>query len=85
MRDKRKLISASEVGDYVFCALAWRMRAEGHESLPSARAAQESGTRWHHEHGRDVRRSRQARLAATVITALAIFLALLLILYLVMR
>jgi hypothetical protein len=85
MREKRSLISASEVGDYVFCALAWRMRAEGHKTLPSAQAAQESGTQWHHEHGRGVRRSRQARLAATVITALAIFLTLLLILYLVMR
>ena len=85
MRDKRTLISASEVGDYVFCALAWRMRAEGYESLSSSRAALEAGTEWHHEHGMDVRRSRQARLAAMIITALAIFLGLLLIVYLVLR
>lgn len=85
MRDKSSLISASEVGDYVFCALAWRMRAEGYESLPSSRVAQEAGSVWHHEHGMDVRRSRQARLAAMIIIALAIFLALLLILYLVLR
>ena len=85
MKDKHSLISASEVGDYVFCALAWRMRAEGREPLPSSRAAQEAGTQWHHEHGRDVRRSRQARIAAMFITMSAIFLALLLILYLVLR
>lgn len=85
MRDQHSLISASEVGDYVFCALAWRMRAEGYKSLPSARAAQEAGTQWHHKHGMDVRRSRQARIAAMVITALAIFLALTLMLYLVLR
>lgn len=48
------------------------------------RAARDEGTQWHHEHGRNVGRSRQARLAAIVITALAIFLALL-ILYLVLR
>jgi hypothetical protein len=58
---------------------------EGHESLPFSRAARDAGTEWHHEHGRDVRRSRQARIAAMIITASAIFLALLLILYLVLR
>ena len=85
MRDERTVISASEVGDYVFCALAWRMRAEGREPLPSSRAAREAGAAWHREHGRGVRRSRRARLAAAVLTAAAVFLALLLILYLVPR
>jgi hypothetical protein len=84
MRDKRTLISASEVGDYVFCSLAWRMRAEGHEAT-KLQAARDAGIEWHHKHGRDVRRSRQARIVAMVITALAIFLALLLILHLVLR
>ena len=84
MRDKRSLISASEVGDYVFCALAWRMRAEGHGVLPTSRAARDAGSVWHDEHGRNVRRSHRARLAAMVSISLAIFLALMLILYLVL-
>lgn len=84
MRDKRSLINASEVGDYVFCALAWRLRSEGHQAV-ALEAARKAGSLWHHEHGRDVRRSRQWSIAATALTALAVVLALLLILYLVLR
>ena len=32
MRDKRSLTRTSGVGDYVFCAGALRLRAEGHEA-----------------------------------------------------
>ena len=83
MRDKHSLISASEVGDYVFCALAWRLRAEGHEAA-ALQAAREAGSLWHHEHGRDVRRSRQWIIAAKALTALAVALSLLFVLYLVL-
>ena len=31
MGNKHPLISASEVGDYLFCARAWHLRADGHE------------------------------------------------------
>jgi len=84
MRNKNELISASEVGDYVFCSLAWRLRAEGHEPM-SLRAAQQAGIEWHRAHGRGVARSRRFHTAAIIFTALAIFLGLLLLFYLVLR
>lgn len=84
MRNKSELISASEVGDYVFCALAWRLRVEGHEPT-SLRAAQQAGIEWHRDHGKGVARARLAHTAAIIFTALAIFLGLLLVLYLVLR
>ena len=84
MRDKRSLISASEVGDYVFCARAWRLGAEGHEPA-SLRAARQVGIEWHREHGRGVERSRQFHTAAVIFAALAILLGLLLVCYLVLR
>ncbi len=84
MRNKSELISASEVGDYVFCALAWRLRAEGHEPT-SLRAAQQAGIEWHRDHGRGVERSRRLRTVALIFTALAMLLGLLLMLYLVMH
>ncbi len=84
MREKRPLISASEVGDYVYCALAWRLRAEGQD--PTAlRAAREAGIKWHHTHGRGVIRARRLQIAAMAFVAMAIFLALLLVLYLVLH
>ena len=83
MRNNRSLISASEVGDYVFCALAWRLRAEGHET-DALQAAQEAGTQWHHDHGIVVRRARKLRVAAVVLFTAAILLTLL-ILYLALR
>ena len=84
VRNGRSLISASEVGDYAFCARAWRSGAEGHEPA-SLRAARQAGVEWHRDHGRGVERSRQFHTAALVFTALAIFLGLLLACYLVLR
>ncbi len=84
MRNKSELISASEVGDYVFCALAWRLRAEGHVPT-SLREAQQAGVEWHRDHGRGVERSRRLYTVALIFTALAIFLGLLLMLYLVLH
>lgn len=84
MRDKRSLISASEVGDYVFCALAWRLRAEGHEAT-ALQAARDAGTEWHREHGRTVANERRLRTAAVIFVAMAIFFGLILVLYLVLR
>ena len=82
-RNNRSLISASEVGDYVFCALAWRLRAEGHEPT-SLRAAQEAGTKWHRDHGKGVGRARRLHNAAIVFLVVASLLTLL-VLYLALR
>lgn len=83
MRNSRSLISASEVSDYVFCALAWRLRTEGRET-DALQAAQEAGTKWHHYHGIAVRRVRKLRVAAVILLTAAIFLTLL-VLYLALR
>lgn len=84
MKEKHSLISASEVGDYLFCALAWRLRAEGHTAA-SLQAARDAGTAWHQEHGRSVAHARRLRAAAMVLLLAALFFALLLLLYVVLR
>lgn len=70
MSGRQKLIKASEVGEYAFCARAWRMRLDGYE--PANREALEAGTRWHREHGRSVNRAGQLRKMATLCALLAI-------------
>lgn len=82
--DDRSFISASEVGDYLFCALAWRMRAEGYEATAS-QPAREAGTRWHREHGQGVTRARRLRRVALFFLIAALLLGLLLVLHLTMR
>ena len=75
-----KLIRASEVGEYVYCARAWRLRREGFEPTAGSER-REAGVRWHTEHGAGVRRARRLRrvalaalLAAAALAALAVFL-----------
>lgn len=72
-RKSSKHVRASELGEYLFCALAWRLRREGVEPT-SGHAAREAGRRWHEGHGRFVARaSRLRRLsAATFYLALAV-------------
>ena len=53
MSGRGKLIRASEVGEYVYCARAWRLRREGVEQT-RGHEARAAGTAWHTEHGRDV-------------------------------
>ena len=84
MRDYRSLISASEVGDYVFCARAWRLRAEGHEAT-ALQAARDAGTEWHREHGSAVANEGRLHTAAMISVVTAALLSLLLLLYLVLR
>lgn len=84
MKDRRSLISASEVGDYLFCALAWRLRAEGYEATAS-RAARDAGSEWHRRYGRAVSNERRLRVTAIILTIAAVLLSLLLLLCLVAR
>lgn len=77
MRDKQKLIKASEIGEYVFCARAWRLRMDGYEPT-SGHQARRAGTEWHLKHGRTLRRARRLRLIATYSGLLAIIVAVLL-------
>jgi hypothetical protein len=75
MAKRGKVIRASEIGEYVFCARAWRLRVEGVEAggWGEARAR---GTAWHREHGRGVVAARRLRRLASVATTLAALLAL---------
>ena len=69
-----KLIRASELGEYVYCARAWRLRRDGHEPT-AGRERREAGVRWHTEHGADVRRARRLKLLASAALLLAVALA----------
>jgi CRISPR/Cas system-associated exonuclease Cas4 (RecB family) len=71
MRRGQKLIRASEIGEYLFCARAWWLRLEGHQPA-SGHEARAAGTRWHQQHGRSLRRAQLLRSLA----ALSILLAL---------
>ena len=77
MSDRRNYIRASEVGEYVFCARAWRLRQEGYEPT-LGQHAREAGTRWHRRHGRGVRRARRLQRLAAYSALLAIAVAVLL-------
>ncbi|MDT7602025.1 MAG: hypothetical protein QOF61_22 [Acidobacteriota bacterium] len=70
-----KLIRASEIGEYVFCARAWRLRVEDVEAS-GWNEAREAGTAWHREHGRGVASARRLRRVSTIATLLAALLSL---------
>ena len=79
MNGKRKLIKASEIGEYVFCARAWRMRIDGYEPT-SGHQKRKAGTEWHLRHGQGIRRARRLHLVAvssgllTIVFAVLLFL-----------
>jgi hypothetical protein len=77
MNDKRKLIKASEIGEYLFCARAWRLRVDGHEQT-SGDEARRAGTAWHLKHGRTTRNAGRLQRVATFAGLLAIVAAVLL-------
>ena len=56
MSGRGKYIRASEVAEYVYCARAWRLRADGHQPVSGGRRRAE-GEAWHLAHGREVARS----------------------------
>ena len=58
MSGRGKYIRASEVAEYVYCARAWRLRAEGHEPA-SGHGRRAAGETWHLAHGREVVRARR--------------------------
>jgi hypothetical protein len=77
MKEKQKLIKASEIGEYVFCARAWRLRVDGYEPA-FGQKAREAGTAWHLEHGRSTRNARRLKRIAAFACLLAIVFAVLL-------
>lgn len=75
MAGRGKLIRASEVGEYVYCARAWRLRREGVERT-RGHEARAAGTAWHLEHGRGVTAARQLRKLSAAAALLALLCAL---------
>jgi CRISPR/Cas system-associated exonuclease Cas4 (RecB family) len=72
-----KYIRASEVAEYVYCARAWRLRADGHEPA-SGHERRAAGETWHLAHGREVARARRMRLVAKLAFIFALATGLLL-------
>ena len=75
MLGRGKMIRASEVGEYVYCARAWRLRREGVERT-RGHEARAAGTAWHLEHGRGVRTAARLRTLSAAAALLALLCAL---------
>ena len=74
MSDNKRVIRASEIGEYVFCRRAWWY----HYIVGLASSNQDkmqAGTTKHVEHGQQVQRADMLKRAAFVLLAVAIFFA----------
>lgn len=80
---KRRVIRASEIGEYVFCARAWWLgRVKG---VPNAnRLALEAGVLRHRAHGERVRRAELLSRLVRVLLVIAAVVALTLIVSLIL-
>ena len=67
-----RIIRASEVGSYLFCARAWAYRQQGIESTNQAEMT--AGTELHNQHGRTVMASGLTRVIAIVLLLVALAL-----------
>jgi CRISPR/Cas system-associated exonuclease Cas4 (RecB family) len=67
-----RIIRASEVGTYLFCARAWWYRLHGVESTNQAEI--NAGTELHRQHGRTVIASGLTRILAIILLLVALAL-----------
>ena len=75
------VITASEIGEYAYCAKAWQLRRAG----VAPRGAQlDEGTAFHQQHGATTAQAAQLEHAGRRLVGLAIFLLCLLGLYLLL-
>jgi len=71
-----RIIRASEIGQYDFCAKAWWLGSiEG--VSPSNIHQLQAGTAAHEEHGRQIRRASQLQVAAYMLVGLGVIILLL--------
>ncbi len=71
----RKLISATELAEFVYCAKAWELKyVRGAEPSAEAQQGQVEGNAWHAAQGRQLARSDGFRWAAFIALALAVIL-----------
>lgn len=73
----RDIIRASDIGLYVFCARAWRLKADGYQSRNIAEMV--AGTEAHQAHGARVVASQRARQLSIVLFVLAVIVLALLV------
>jgi len=75
MRKSRgQFIRASEIGEYAYCARAWKLKLEGHHPIRGGKA-RAAGEAWHREHGRVVQRVRRLRALSLVLFIVALTIA----------
>ena len=67
-----KIIRASEVGSYLFCARAWNYHRQGIE--PNNQAEMNAGTELHRQHGRTVMAAGLTRTLAIILLLVALAL-----------
>ena len=71
-----RIIRASEIGQYDFCAKAWWLGSI--EGVPPSNLSQlQVGTAAHEEHGRQVKRASQLQVAAIVLVGLGVIVLML--------
>jgi CRISPR/Cas system-associated exonuclease Cas4 (RecB family) len=71
-----RIIRASEIGQYDFCAKAWWLGSI--EGVPPSNIQQlQAGTAAHEEHGRQVRRASQLQVVAFTLMGLGVIILLL--------
>ena len=71
----RKLIPATELAEFVYCAKAWELKhIHGAESSSETQQLQAEGNAWHLDQGRQLARGDSFRWAAFVALALAVIL-----------
>jgi CRISPR/Cas system-associated exonuclease Cas4 (RecB family) len=71
-----RIIHASEIGQYDFCAKAWWLGSI--EGVPPSNIQQlQAGTAAHEEHGRQVRRASQLQVVAFTLMGLGVIILLL--------
>ena len=71
-----RIIRASEIGQYDFCAKAWWLGSI--EGVPPSNLSQlQAGTAAHEEHGRQVKRASQLQVAAIVLVGLGVIVLML--------
>ena len=70
--ERAPVIRASDIGLYVFCARAWRLKNEGYESQNHAELA--AGTEAHHAHGAAVAGAQRLQRLSAFLFCLALVL-----------
>ena len=71
----RKLIAATELAEFVYCAKAWELKyVRGVEPLTETQQLQVEGNAWHASEGRQLARGDSFRWAAFAALALAVIL-----------